>query len=137
MVPFIDIVLVLLIIFMITAPILQSGIELDVPKTKIVKEINEQKVVVSIDKKQLVYLGNDPVNVVDLGAKDSFPAQAAERRRLPSLRRDRSLSVSSRRSLTPSSNPASRTSASSPNRSPTALALVDMTRLSPIRMTTA
>jgi biopolymer transport protein TolR len=69
MVPFIDIVLVLLIIFMITAPILQSGIELDVPKTKSVKEINEQKVVVSIDKKQLVYLGNDPVNVHDLGAR--------------------------------------------------------------------
>ena len=69
MVPFIDIVLVLLIIFMITAPILQSGIELDVPKTKSVKEINEQKVVVSIDKKQLVYLGNDPVNVHDLGPK--------------------------------------------------------------------
>ena len=33
MVPFIDVVLVLLIIFMITAPILQSGIEVDVPKT--------------------------------------------------------------------------------------------------------
>jgi biopolymer transport protein TolR len=69
MVPFIDIVLVLLIIFMITAPILQSGIELDVPKTKSVKEINEQKVVVSIDKKHLIYLGNDPVNVHDLGNK--------------------------------------------------------------------
>jgi biopolymer transport protein TolR len=69
MVPFIDVVLVLLIIFMITAPILQSGIELDVPKTHTVKEINEQKLVVSIDKKQLVYLGNDPVNVHDLGAK--------------------------------------------------------------------
>ena len=69
MVPFIDVVLVLLIIFMITAPILQSGIELDVPKTHTVKEINEQKLVISIDKKQLVYLGNDPVNVHDLGSK--------------------------------------------------------------------
>src|SRR5882724_9388048 len=69
MVPFIDVVLVLLIIFMITAPILQSGIELDVPKTHTVKEITEQKLVVSIDKKQLVYLGNDPVNTNDLGAK--------------------------------------------------------------------
>src|SRR5215831_19269734 len=69
MVPFIDVVLVLLIIFMITAPILQSGIELDVPKTHTVKEINEQKLVVSIDKAQRVYLGNDPVNVHDLGAK--------------------------------------------------------------------
>jgi biopolymer transport protein TolR len=69
MVPFIDVVLVLLIIFMITAPILQSGIELDVPKTHETKEITEQKLVVSIDKKQLVYLGNDAVNVHDLGAK--------------------------------------------------------------------
>jgi biopolymer transport protein TolR len=69
MVPFIDVVLVLLIIFMITAPILQSGIELDVPKTHSVKEINEQKLVVSIDKGQKIYLGNDPVNIHDLGNK--------------------------------------------------------------------
>jgi len=69
MVPFIDIVLVLLIIFMITAPILQSGIELDVPKTHVVKEITEQRLVVSIDKAQKVYLGNDPVNIHQLGAK--------------------------------------------------------------------
>jgi biopolymer transport protein TolR len=68
-VPFIDIVLVLLIIFMITAPILQSGIELDVPKTHSVKEITEQRLVVSIDKAQKVYLGNDPVNIHQLGAK--------------------------------------------------------------------
>src|SRR6202051_5282729 len=73
MVPFIDVVLVLLIIFMITAPILQSGIELDVPKTRTVKEINEQKLVISIDKKQLIYLGNDPVNVHDLGTKVHAP----------------------------------------------------------------
>ena len=69
MVPFIDIVLVLLIIFMITAPILQSGIEVDVPKTHSVKEITEQKLVVTIDKAQRIYLGNDTVNVHDLGAK--------------------------------------------------------------------
>jgi len=69
MVPFIDIVLVLLIIFMITAPILQSGIEVDVPKTHSVKEITEQRLVVTIDKAQKVYLGNEPVNVHQLGAR--------------------------------------------------------------------
>ena len=69
--PFIDIVLVLLIIFMITAPILQSSIEVDVPKTKTTREINEQKIVVTMDKNQLVYLGNDPINVHDLGPKIS------------------------------------------------------------------
>ena len=69
MVPFVDVVLVLLIIFMITAPILQSGIEVDVPKTHTVKEIAEQRLVVTLDKKQTVYLGNEAVNIYELGAK--------------------------------------------------------------------
>ncbi|MDQ1409540.1 MAG: biopolymer transport protein TolR [Acidobacteriaceae bacterium] len=69
MVPFVDVVLVLLIIFMITAPILQSGIELNVPKTHSVKESPEQRIVVSVDKLQHVYLGNSPVNVHELGDK--------------------------------------------------------------------
>ena len=61
--PLVDVVLVLLIIFMLTAPILQSGIEVDVPKTKTVKEITEERVVISIDRQQRVFLGNDPINV--------------------------------------------------------------------------
>ena len=69
MVPFIDVVLVLLIIFMITAPILQSGIEVDVPKTHTVKEITEQRLVVTIDKNQRIYLGNDAVNIHQLPDK--------------------------------------------------------------------
>jgi biopolymer transport protein TolR len=69
MVPFIDVVLVLLIIFMITAPILQSGIEVDVPKTKTVQVITEQRLVITVDKNQLIYLGNSAVNIHDLGPK--------------------------------------------------------------------
>ncbi len=69
MVPFIDVVLVLLIIFMITAPILQSGIEVDLPKTKTVKEISEARLVVTIDRAQRVYLGEAPVNIHELGAR--------------------------------------------------------------------
>jgi biopolymer transport protein ExbD/biopolymer transport protein TolR len=67
--PLVDVVLVLLIIFMITAPVLQSGIEVEVPKTKTVKEITEERVVISIDKQQRVFLGNDPVNINEIGAK--------------------------------------------------------------------
>jgi len=67
MVPFIDVVLVLLIIFMITAPILQSGIEVDVPKTKTVKELTEVRMVVTIDRAQRVYLNDKPINIHDLG----------------------------------------------------------------------
>lgn len=69
MVPFIDVVLVLLIIFMITAPILQSGIEVDVPKTHTVKEINQERLVVTVDKAQRVYLGNEAINIHSLGPR--------------------------------------------------------------------
>jgi len=67
MVPFIDVVMLLLIIFMITAPILQSGIEVDVPKTKTVKELTEVRMVVTIDRSQRVYLNDKPVNIHELG----------------------------------------------------------------------
>lgn len=66
--PLVDVVLVLLIIFMVTAPVLQSGIEVAVPKTKTVKEITEERMVISIDKSQRVFLGNDPVNINQIGA---------------------------------------------------------------------
>src|SRR5271170_1996778 len=65
--PFVDVVLVLLVIFMLTAPILESGIEVDLPKTKTVKIVSEEKVVVTIDKKQNIYVGNDTVNIHRLG----------------------------------------------------------------------
>jgi biopolymer transport protein TolR len=78
MVPFIDVVLVLLIIFMITAPILQSGIDVDVPKTKTVSEMTEVRTVVTIDRAQRVYLDDKPVNIHELGqlvkAKSKDPA---------------------------------------------------------------
>jgi biopolymer transport protein ExbD/biopolymer transport protein TolR len=64
--PLVDVVLVLLVIFMITAPVLQSGIEVAVPKTKTVKEITEQRTVVTIDRDAQVYLGDKLVNIHDL-----------------------------------------------------------------------
>lgn len=67
--PLVDVVLVLLIIFMVTAPVLQSGIEVAVPKTRTVKEITEERVVISIDKQQRVFLGNDAININEIAAK--------------------------------------------------------------------
>ena len=61
--PLVDVVLVLLIIFMVTAPVLQSGIEVTVPHTKTVKEITEERLVVTIDRDQRVFLNNQPVNI--------------------------------------------------------------------------
>ena len=67
--PLVDVVLVLLIIFMVTAPVLQSGIEVSVPKTRTVKEITEERLVISVDKQQRVFLGNDAVNINEIAGK--------------------------------------------------------------------
>ncbi len=67
--PLVDVVLVLLVIFMVTAPVLQSGIDVSVPKTKSVKEITEERLVISINKEQQVFLGNDAINIHEIGAK--------------------------------------------------------------------
>ena len=67
--PLVDVVLVLLIIFMISAPVLQSGIEVSVPKTRTVKEITEQRLVLTIDRNQQVFLGDRLVNIHELAQK--------------------------------------------------------------------
>jgi biopolymer transport protein TolR len=64
--PLVDVVLVLLVIFMITAPVLQSGIEVSVPKTRTVREITEQRMVLTIDRDAQVFLGDKLVNLHDL-----------------------------------------------------------------------
>ena len=69
MIPFIDIVLVLLIIFMVTAPVIQSGIEVSVPQTQIVRELTEERMVVTINKEQKVFLQNEPIQVDQLGPR--------------------------------------------------------------------
>ena len=64
--PLVDVVLVLLVIFMITEPVLQSGIQVNVPKTRTVKEITEERMVVTIDRNQNIYLNDHPINIHDL-----------------------------------------------------------------------
>lgn len=79
MIPFIDIVLVLLIIFMITAPVIQSGIEIDVPRTEVVEELSEDLLVVSLDRSDRLYLQNAEVHIGELAARIQ--------ERLPKLKR--------------------------------------------------
>jgi biopolymer transport protein TolR len=64
--PLVDVVLVLLLIFMLTAPVLQSGVEVAIPKTRSVNQLTEERMVVTIDKDQNVFLQDKPVNVNDL-----------------------------------------------------------------------
>lgn len=64
--PFVDVLLVLLIIFMITAHVMELGVEVDVPKTKSVKESNKELPIITIGKTGLVYLNKDVINVNNL-----------------------------------------------------------------------
>ncbi|MGB6483640.1 MAG: biopolymer transporter ExbD [Candidatus Acidiferrales bacterium] len=68
-VPFVDVMLVLLVIFMITAPLLESGIQVNLPQTKTVKEIRQANIVISINRAQELFLGKDPVNIHEIGQK--------------------------------------------------------------------
>ena len=64
--PFVDVALVLLIIFMITAHVMEYGIDIDVPKTKTVSTSTKELPVVQITKSGEVYLGKNPVDIYRL-----------------------------------------------------------------------
>jgi len=61
--PFVDVVLVLLIIFMLTAHIMDYGIEVDVPKTRYVKDTQQDMPVVTITRDGLITLNGKEVNI--------------------------------------------------------------------------
>lgn len=59
--PLVDVMLVLLVIFMISAPLMFSGIKLDLPKTKKVNNINltQKQVILSISRTGEFFIGDD------------------------------------------------------------------------------
>ena len=69
-VPLIDVMLVLLVVFMITAPLITQGIKVDLPQanSEVVSETEQETLVVSIDA-----AGNYYVNLGDVSADDPVP----------------------------------------------------------------
>jgi len=61
--PLVDVMLVLLVIFMVTAPLMLNGIKLDLPKTKEVNPVNlnATQVILSLSKTEEFYLGKDKI----------------------------------------------------------------------------
>jgi biopolymer transport protein TolR len=61
--PLVDVMLVLLVIFMITAPLMLNGIKLDLPKTKEVNQLNlnTTQVVLSYTLEEELFLGKDKI----------------------------------------------------------------------------
>jgi biopolymer transport protein ExbD len=66
--PFVDVMLVLLIIFMLTAHVMEFGLQVDVPKVRAVKDSAQELPVVSLTKDGTTYLNETPTNINDLPA---------------------------------------------------------------------
>lgn len=68
--PFVDVMLVLLIIFMVAAPMMTTGVNVDLPKTKSSSvEGNDEPVSVSIKRDGTVWVQDSEVDISELGAK--------------------------------------------------------------------
>jgi len=68
--PLVDVMLVLLIIFMISAPLLTTGVEVELPKTEAsAVDVTEQPVTVTIDRDGAIYIGESGVDWNDLVAR--------------------------------------------------------------------
>ena len=68
--PLVDVILVLLIIFMVTAPMMQQGLDVNLPKASAkALPAEEEKMIVTITKKQEVYLNKTKFAVNDLRPK--------------------------------------------------------------------
>ena len=74
-VPLVDVVMVLLVIFMLTAHVMEFGLEVEVPKVRQVKDTTADFPVISVTKDGNLYLNEKPININDLASsiKQRFP----------------------------------------------------------------
>ena len=61
--PLVDVILVLLIIFMVTAPMMSRGIDVRLPRTESGSDATEDRLIVSVDRDSTIYLNDRPVNL--------------------------------------------------------------------------
>jgi biopolymer transport protein TolR len=89
--PLVDVMLVLLIIFMVTAPLIQSGVKVDLPRASAQQmEHSEEKLVLTITRDRRVYLGNTEIPPAQLETKLASNARIQKEKELY-LHADRSL----------------------------------------------
>jgi len=68
--PFVDVVLVLLIIFMVTAPMMQQGVDVDLPNTTTQNlRVHNEPLIITVKKDGTYFLANTTVTEKELGVK--------------------------------------------------------------------
>ena len=68
--PFVDVMLVLLIIFMVTAPMMQQGVDVDLPETTTQQlRVQDEPLVLTVDKAGKYHLGRREISEAELGEK--------------------------------------------------------------------
>jgi biopolymer transport protein TolR len=67
--PLVDVMMILLIVFMITAPFMFQGAQVNLPKTKMGKAQTEEHYVITIKKDKHIYINNQPINIHLLGER--------------------------------------------------------------------
>ncbi len=88
--PFVDVMLVLLIVFMISAPLLQTGIDIDLPQGNVEMQQSDNALVVSIDGKGKHYL-NETYLQPEILMENVKKARAASSNKVVYVRADKSL----------------------------------------------
>lgn len=78
-IPLVDVVLVLLVIFMLTAHVMEFGLEIEVPKVRQIRNTSQELPVVSISRAGELFLNEAPVNINELASEYArrFPGQRA------------------------------------------------------------
>lgn len=67
--PLVDVMLVLLVIFMVTAPLLQQGIDVNLPKAKGKDMPPEERIALVVKKDQTIFMNDSPVSLADVRRK--------------------------------------------------------------------
>ena len=76
--PLVDVMLVLLIVFMVTAPLLTSGVPIDLPQTAAAElKVDGKPITISINTQGDIYLGEDPIGLDALLASVAIAAGEA------------------------------------------------------------
>ena len=87
--PLVDVVLVLLLIFMLTAPVLQSGLEVAIPQTRTVAQLTDVHQVITIDKDQNIFLQDKPINIHNIAT--ALGPEAKNTKRVVYVRADKAV----------------------------------------------